>query len=76
MRTIFASCLAGVTLASLSDHWTVIVGGGKGYTESYMYQSDAAQAYRISQFQHVQDANQIYMAYNDIAFDPTNPFPG
>ena len=42
MRSIFAACLASFALASVEDHWAVMVAGGKGYTESYMYQSDVA----------------------------------
>ena len=52
------------------------MGGGKGYTESYPYQSDAAQAYRVSQYQHLQDDNIIYMAYDDIAYNTANPLQG
>ena len=71
--TLFASCLVGFALAGTEDHWAVLIAGGKGYTESYKWQSDVAQAYRVLQFAHMQDANNIYMAYNDIAHNDLNP---
>ena len=74
--TLFASCLVGFALAGTEDHWAVLIAGGQGYTESYKWQSDVAQAYRVLQFAHMQDANNIYMAYNDIAHNDLNPQKG
>ena len=71
MKSLFAAvCISSSTFAQLNKHWGLIVGGGTGFEASYPYQSDAAQAYRVCQYQHLQDDEIVYMAYDDIATNP------
>ena len=42
MKVITILPFASAVLASSEDHWAVMIAGGTGYTESYMYQSDVA----------------------------------
>ena len=76
MRTIFAaSALLGFVAASASDHWAVLVAGSNGYW-NYRHQADVAHAYEILKSRGVPDSQIIVMAYDDIANNAENPFPG
>ena len=75
MKTFFAAALAGSVSAAASDHWAVLVAGSNTYG-NYRHQADVAHAYTILKSQGVPAENIIYMAYDDIANNRENPFPG
>ena len=61
--------------AKASDHWAVLVAGSKGYF-NYRHQADICHAYHLLKRQGVPADQIIVMAYNDVAWDDENPFPG
>ena len=69
------SALAATTQATASNHWAVIVAGSNGYW-NYRHQSDTCHAYQILKANGYQDDHIIHLAFDDIASDPSNPFPG
>ena len=75
MKTFFAAALAGSVSAAASDHWAVLVAGSNTYG-NYRHQADVAHAYQILTSQGYLPENIIYMAYDDIANNRENPFPG
>ena len=72
---LFASGLVAAVSAAASDHWAVIVAGSNGYW-NYRHQSDVHHAYQIFRKQGIPEENIIMMAYDDIATNSQNPFPG
>merc|ERR1711988_1995954 len=56
-------------------HWAVIVAGSNTYS-NYRHQADACHAYQIAKTKGVPEDHIILMAYDDIANNPSNPFPG
>lgn len=76
MRILFflATLLALASYVRAGD-WVVIVAGSNGYY-NYRHQADACHAYQISKKWGVPENQIILMAYDDIASDPSNPFPG
>jgi legumain len=68
------SALAAVQ-ASTSDHWAVIVAGSNGYW-NYRHQADACHAYQIALKNGIPADQIIHIAFDDIAHDPSNPYPG
>ena len=75
MRTFVAAALAGYVSAAVSDHWAVLVAGSNTYG-NYRHQADVAHAYTILKSQGFLPEQIIYMAYDDIADNSNNPFPG
>lgn len=61
--------------AASSDHWAVIVAGSKGYS-NYRHQADACHAYQIMKKNGIPEEQIILMAYDDVANNYENPFPG
>merc|ERR1719281_1543135 len=57
------------------EHWAVIVAGSNTYS-NYRHQADACHAYQIAKAKGVPEDHIILMAYDDIANNPQNPFPG
>jgi len=53
----------------------VIVAGSSGYF-NYRHQADACHAYNTLRADGIPASNIILMIYNDIASDPSNPYPG
>lgn len=74
MKTFLAATLAAAANAS-SDHWAVIVAGSNTYG-NYRHQADTAHAYTILLENNIPASNIIYMAYDDIADNKSNPLPG
>lgn len=68
---IFALLVAAVC----SANWAVLVAGSDGFY-NYRHQSDVFHAYHSLVKKGMNPANIIVMAYDDIAKDPLNPFPG
>ena len=66
--------LAG-TQAQTSNHWAVLVAGSKGFV-NYRHQADVCHAYHTLRDQGIEDDHIIVMAYDDVAMDDENPFPG
>jgi legumain len=75
MKTFVAAALAGYVSAAASDHWAVVVAGSNTYG-NYRHQADVAHAYQILTSQGIPAENIIYMAYDDVANNSRNPFPG
>jgi legumain len=67
--------LIGVATASVNNHFAVIVAGSNGWW-NYRHQADACHAYQIVKRNGIPEENIIHMAYDDIANNPENPFPG
>ena len=71
-----AALLGLVTVtAAPSDHWAVIVAGSNGYA-NYRHHADACHAYHLMKKNGIPEDQIIMMAYDDVANDPENPFPG
>jgi len=64
-------CAAAVQAAD----WAVIVAGSSTY-DNYRHQADACHAYQIVHKNGIPAQNIITFMYDDIASDPSNPFPG
>jgi legumain len=65
----------GQTLAQVNDHWAILVAGSKSFY-NYRHQADVCHAYHVLLDQGISSDHIIVMAYDDIAFDDENPFPG
>lgn len=71
--TVLAIALA---ISSVScDQWAVIVAGSNGYW-NYRHQADSCHAYQILKKHGMKASNIIHFAYDDIANNSQNPFPG
>ena len=68
------SALAATAQAA-DDHWAVIV-AGSNYYYNYRHQADTCHAYQIFKDNGIPEANIIHLAYDDIANNSENPFPG
>ena len=55
--------------------WAVLVAGSNGYV-NYRHQADICHAYQIVKGNGILEENIIVMAYDDIAYNPSNPFQG
>jgi len=73
--TLATALLIGAAFAAPSDHWAVIVAGSNGFW-NYRHQADACHAYQIMKKNGIPEDQIILMAFDDIAHDPSNPFPG
>jgi len=49
---------------------------GSNTYDNYRHQSDACHAYQIAKKSGIPESNIILLAYDDIAFSSSNPFPG
>lgn len=58
-----------------ADEFAVLVAGSKGYW-NYRHQADTCHAYNTLISNGIKANNIINLAYDDIAFDEDNPFPG
>ena len=69
--------LALLSLSSsiYSAQWFVIVAGSNGY-DNYRHQADTCHAYQIAKSHGVPETNIIHFAFDDIAHNFHNPFPG
>ena len=70
-NTIAASMVPGAS----AEHWAVIMAGSNTYG-NYRHQADACHAYQIVKKNGVPESNIIMLAYDDIANNSENPFPG
>jgi len=70
----FAAALLPVVVAA-REHWAVIVAGSNTY-QNYRHQADACHAYQVAKGKGIAEDHIIMMAYDDIANNSRNPFPG
>lgn len=56
-------------------HWALIVAGSSSWG-NYRHQADAYHAYRVLLNGGLQPQHVVLMAFDDIAHDPQNPYPG
>jgi len=76
MRTSFIILVAlCLLIATQAKHYAVLV-AGSNYFYNYRHQSDIFHAYKILTNYGIEADNIITFAYDDIANDPDNPFPG
>jgi legumain len=73
VRSLVAALLPLATFAR--DHWAVIVAGSNTYG-NYRHQADACHAYHVARDKGIAEDHIILMAYDDIANNSRNPFPG
>jgi legumain len=73
VRSFAAALLLPVVAAK--EHWAVIVAGSNTYS-NYRHQADACHAYQIAKTKGIPEDHIILMAYDDIANNSQNPFPG
>ena len=65
-----------VTIASCTnDHFAILIAGSKGY-ENYRHQADTCHAFHTLKNNGIPENQIIHLAYDDIATNPKNPFPG
>ena len=73
MKTFLAS--AALAAVAAADHWAVIMAGSNTYS-NYRHQSDSHHAVQIMLDNGIPRENIIHLAYNDIANNSRNPYPG
>eukprot|EP00741_Cyanophora_paradoxa_P019573 tig00021128_g18895.t1 len=61
--------------AAVPQNWAVLVAGSRGWW-NYRHQADVSHAYQILHKMGFPDSNIITMMYDDLAWNPQNPFPG
>ena len=71
--TVIVALLATFAFTN-ADHWAVLIAGSNGY-ENYRHQSDICHSYQVLHDHGIPDQNIIVMMYDDIAFNPSNPYP-
>lgn len=74
MGVAAAGFLRGKTVQA-QDHWVVLVAGSNGYW-NYRHQADVCHAFQILTAAGIPRSNIVTMFYDDVASDPSNPFPG
>ncbi|KAA0190028.1 Hemoglobinase [Fasciolopsis buskii] len=75
---LFCLCVILPTLSLAEEtgkNWVVLVAGSNGWY-NYRHQADIAHAYKILRANGIPQENIITMMYDDIAYNPRNPFPG
>jgi len=75
MKNFACAVLAAVASAAASDHWAVIMAGSNSYG-NYRHQADSHHAVKIMLNNGIPRENIIHLAYDDIANNRENPFPG
>merc|ERR1712232_307938 len=61
--------------AASGAHWAVLVAGSNSYS-NYRHQADVCHAYQVVKSHGIPEDHIIVMAYDDIANNSRNPFPG
>jgi legumain len=70
-----ATLLASLFASAQAAEWAVLVAGSNSYS-NYRHQADVCHAYQVVKSQGIPESNIIVMAYDDIANNARNPFPG
>ena len=63
------------SVSAMSDHWAVLIASSNTY-QNYRHQADVCHAYQILIANHFLPENIIVIAYDDVAYDKSNPYPG
>lgn len=63
------------TASSTTDHWAVLIASSNTYL-NYRHQADVCHAYQLLVANHFSPENIIVFAFDDVANDKSNPFPG
>jgi legumain len=74
-KAVTLAALLGLTICAPSDHWAVLVAGSNTYG-NYRHQADVCHAYQIMKKNGIPEDQIIVFAYDDIANNRQNPFPG
>ncbi|KAI7797072.1 legumain-like isoform X2 [Triplophysa rosa] len=61
--------------AASEKHWVMLVAGSKRW-KNYRHQANVCHAYKIMHQNGVPDDQIVVMMYDDIAYNPKNPYPG
>lgn len=69
------SILVAAFVGAKAAEWAVIMAGSNTYP-NYRHHSDAFHAYQIAKKHGIPESNIILLAYDDVANDSKNPFPG
>ena len=75
MKTFFASAALAAAVTATENHWAVIMAGSNTYS-NYRHQADSHHAVQIMLNNGIPRENIIHLAYNDIAQNRSNPYPG
>jgi legumain len=75
MKMLLLALVLGVSTVARADDWVVIAAGSRTYG-NYRHQADACHAYQIAIKGGTDPDKIILIAYDDIANNPSNPFPG
>ena len=75
MKAFFASAALAAFAAAAENHWAVIMAGSNTYG-NYRHQADSHHAVQIMMNNGIPRENIIHLAYNDIANNSQNPYPG
>ncbi len=75
MKSFAAAALAAYASAAKSDHWAVIMAGSNTYS-NYRHQADSHHAVKIMMENGIPRDQIIHLAYDDVANNRSNPFPG
>jgi len=68
-------CVLAALSVAHAAHWAVVVAGSNQYY-NYRHQADACHAMKLLHKNGIPLTNIINMVYDDIANDPSNPYPG
>ena len=74
MKTFASMALASVAAAA-SNNWAVVMSGNH-YWANYNCQADSHHVVQLLKKNGVPREQIIHLAYDDVANDPANPFPG
>merc|ERR1711907_134120 len=70
-----SAMVASMVMSAGAAQWAVIMAGSNSYG-NYRHQADACHAYQIAKKNGIPESNIILLAYDDIANNNRNPFPG
>jgi len=70
-----AAVLASLVATAQGAEWAVLVAGSNTYG-NYRHQADVCHAFQVVKSKGIPESNIIVMAYDDIANNSRNPFPG
>ena len=70
-------CLVALAFGSTKpeDHWAILIAGTKDYW-NYANQADICHAYQMLKWNGIPEDQIITFAYDDVAHDRHNPYPG
>lgn len=74
-QTLILLALLSIISFTSAAHWAVLVAGSNGFW-NYRHQADVCHAYNTLITKGLKAENIIVFAYDDVANDPSNPFPG